>query len=267
MQLRWLPSIRMGADRPTAQRGDDLVALQLDGAVTWLQSDDARSAAGAELARLGLRSDDVVDDLLGDVALAVLRRFHRLGPLDPRPDGTSGVVAYCRRSVRNAAIDVARGPRHLLLEDLVAGGDDPDAVGRVAPARTGEDDEVVDLLHAEHLVATTRRDLFTSIEPRGTWRWSAALALLSLARTPGVRLRRGTPEPAASASDQRTLWAALHYAGRSDCFADQRGAPDPACRMRRTRAMRQVVELLQSALGAAARSAHGAERGAEEDAE
>jgi DNA-directed RNA polymerase specialized sigma24 family protein len=227
---------------------------QLTEAVGWLQGDEARLAAGADLARLGLRGPAVVDDVLAEVTLSVLRRIRRRGALVRASDGVAGVVAYCRRSIRNAAIDVVRGPRLRSLEALMA-----DA-GKPSDEQAGQDPagvEDVELEAVEEVAATEladglRRALYLSVDARRTWRWSAALVVLALARNPDLELREGTPEPDVTAASQRLAWAGLHYAGRDECFTDQGGAADPACRMRRTRAMRQVAELLQRAAGAVA---------------
>jgi DNA-directed RNA polymerase specialized sigma24 family protein len=231
---------------------DPVVDFQLAEAARWLQGSEARAAAGAELARLGLRDPNLVDDVLGDVTVSVLRRLRKRGALVPHDEGQSGVVAYCRRSIRNAAIDVVRGPRTRSLDQLLVDAA-RSADRRRQPEPAAIDD--VEVEAAEEAAATTlvdglRRSLFLSIDPRHAWRWSAALVLLALARTPDAPLQEGTPEPDPSAAEQRAAWAALHYAGRDDCFTDQDGHADPACRMRRTRAMRQVVQVLQESAAA-----------------
>lgn len=64
---------------------------------------------------------------------------------------------------------------------------------------------------------------------------------------PDLRLQPGTPQPTDARWDQCAKWAGLHYAGRNDCFTDQRGVPDTACRNRRARALKTLDHTLSVA--------------------
>jgi hypothetical protein len=199
----------------------------------WVGSPDARAAARHLLEQRRLpRDDSYVDDVLEDTALRVLRRLHNLGPLAPHEDGRDPVVPYARRVLDTAVTDLLRGPAR--REDLVAEmPESGEPAGEIALA-VGELDAV-------------RRRVFVQADGAPPWAVSAVLVVTSLAEEPALRLRSDTPEPETGAEGARWRWAGLFYSGRLDCFPGEGDEDDANRRMRRSRALKALDQLLAQA--------------------
>lgn len=240
---------------PTA---DQVALLQ-----RWCLGEEGRAAARSDLRRLGLPADDHhVDDLCQAVVVRVWGRLER-GPLEDGPDG-SAVVAYARRSLRNASVDLLRRGAPARVEELV----DPttgygldhepldDAVdvlpfGRPVAADDDPDDPTGEpglhdaIRHALHRHLGERRRRLP------TWPVAAALVTLELAAHPDLELADGTPvpEPRSPAARAGARWAGLAYAGRTGCFEQPETG---AVRERRAVALRRLDRVLRDAAEAVA---------------
>lgn len=213
---------------------------QLATLAAWCATADAASAASHLLRSRHLPTDaDHVDDVLAEVQFRIVRRIRRLGPLDERPDGRPAAVAYARAIMGTVVDDLLRGRRldTELPDDLDAG---VDAAPHTPDAAAGSDtaDEV-------------RRQLHVAVHPRDPWIAAAALTVVTLAMEPDHPLQPATPHPGSGGEQLIATWAGLHYAGRDDCFTDQHGPPDSACRNRRLRATQRVDRALADAFRAA----------------
>lgn len=93
---------------------------QIERLTAWIESADALAAARSELEHIGLRGSGLVGDLLSTTWLKVHDRIGR-EPLDDRRD-TDPVAGYARRTLRNAAVDLVRGPKEISLDELVQRG-------------------------------------------------------------------------------------------------------------------------------------------------
>lgn len=205
---------------------------QIDELVQWTDSADAIAAAKSLLRRVGLPTDhDHVDDVLAEVTFRITRRLDRSGPLEDRP----GVVAYARTTMGTVVNDLLRG-RGAGLTPLD---------GEVA--REGHDVPAVDIDALDDTLDELRHLLHRSMADGTAWAASASLTFAMLAVDPDLPLQPGTPQPAEAGPGQRAKWAGLHYAGRADCFTDQDGPPDTACRNRRARALKTVEATLATA--------------------
>ena len=208
--------------------------------VAWLQTDDARSAARADLHRLGL---DVYepDDLLNDVAVALLRA--------QLPTDLDNPVGYARRSLQRRATDLLRGELTRRDHQVVArphdGEDDgrrpSDADDRADDAAPTPDDVAV-LAASEDGI---RRALFAALGATRTWTVSAALSTLTLLVHPDVALPDDAPTPGTGLESANDRWAALWLAGERDAFPDDDHPDTPARRKARSRKLNDVVQLLQ----------------------
>jgi len=242
--------VRARRERQVSDRQGELVREQEAAFVAWIASDEARAAARTDLRRRGLVADDAtVDDVLGTVALRVLRRLRRRGPLAVHADGSDPVVAYARRAVTNAVVDLLRGPVVTPLDD----GDQP---ARPPTGATGSPEALLDRLDGARLIDDLRRAVHLEMDERAPWAAAAALAFVTLATEPALPVDAAVPVPEDGKNAERAMWAGLHYAGRRDCFADREPAVvsthDPAaaarlaraCRTRRSRAAATVRRLL-----------------------
>ena len=204
----------------------DVVALDDRHAamLAWLSSDDARSAARADLRRHGLDRYEP-EDLLHDVAVRLLRAT--------LPEVVANPVAYARRAVQLRSTDLLRGDRLRAAEPL---DDLP-----VEPAGDREDlDDVVVAASTEDAI---RRALHAALVRTKAWAVAAALGTLTLRLHPDVQVPPAAPRPEADTADgdKADRWAALWLAGETDAFAD--GA---AARQARSRKLREVERLLRT---------------------
>jgi len=225
-----------GATAPNGRfAGVEGVRAQIDELIGWIDSADAIAAAKSLLRRVGLPTDhDHVDDVLAETTFRITRRLDRLGPLEARP----GVVAYARTTMGTVVSDLLRGGH---TEELAPASVDGDHV------RAGEPvDAPVEIDGLDDLLDELRHVLHRSMGETA-WSTSAALTFVILAVDPDLSLQPGTPQPTDAGPDQRARWAGLHYAGRTDCFTDQGGAPDTACRNRRARALKTLEQTLAAA--------------------
>lgn len=198
----------------------------------WLASDDARSAAAAELHRRALPVA-LVDDVLGAAAIAV--------GAAAGSDAIAQVanpIAYARRVVTTKTIDLLRGRIRSrahetpLDDDLDVASADGDAALDVAAGEMEDHMRVV---------------LHPFLAGRRPWAAAAALTALTLAIHRDVRLPRRVPAPDAASSGDVDRWAALWLAGVRDCFPVDGMNDDAAMRQRRSRALRAVDAVLREA--------------------
>ena len=219
---------------PGTFAGMEQVRAQIDELVQWTDSADAIAAATSLLRRVGLPADhDHIDDVLAEVTFRITRRLDRLGPLEARP----GVIAYARTTMGTVVTDLLRGPERPSLVDVGDGADRTE--GGIVPAVDidGLDDTLDELRHALH----------RAMDDRPAWAASAALTFAILTVDPDLPLQPGTPQPTDAGPGPRAKWAGLHYAGRGDCFTDQLGPADTACRNRRARALKALDQVLAEA--------------------
>lgn len=208
---------------------------QADEVATWLLSADARAAAASDLRRVGLHDPTLVDDVLGEVAYRVTRRLANRGEIASPEPGRSGVVAYARRVVRNEAIDLVRSPRAVDLDDFLGEAGDPSTVG-----------DATANIESEAAVDAVRASLQAVMPRNAPWAVAAGLVVLALADDPSHPVDAAVPRPEVDDDSKRWRWAGLHFAGRHDCFPRD-SAESGACRMRRSRALARVGDLLEAA--------------------
>jgi hypothetical protein len=209
----------------------------------WLMSADARSAARAELHRLGLDAYEP-DDLLHDVAIRLLR-------VETIPDNP---VGYARRALGARAIDLLRGERVRLATHATHRATDDDIDTDALAARADDDPGPEDTVIGAAVEAAIRRGLQLALAGAAAaaakvWAVAAALTTVTLRIHPDVELPHEAPRPDADGDDDRAdRWAALWLAGEVDVFADpDAGRPDDAAlRQARSRKLREVQRLLES---------------------
>lgn len=256
---------RSRADRSRRVRPDPGVAASVDALQGFCLGPDGRAAAASELRALGLPADgDHVDDLCQQVLVQV---WSRLETGEPAQDLSihEHVVAYARRSLRNAAVDLLRAGRRERLDDLLAGGDrserDAQPTGldpstdlddrSPAPWTDGPADDA-----AAPAVRWALQTRFAQVPPRDVWVAAAGLALTHLADHPDLTLAPGTPRPnpRSPAAHHGSRWAALAYAGRRDCFETPETG---AVRQRRSTAIQRVERTFVAAVEQAASAGDG----------
>lgn len=224
---------------------------QVERLTSWIASSDARHAAGAELAAVGLGAAGHVDDLLNDTWLRVRRRIET-EPLRRIVEGADPVAAFARTTMRNAARDLVRGPRETSLDELVEVGWEPEPIPDGDPDAevlegTGGTVGPVDPDEIEgEVVRDTRRGLHARLPERNVdiWVVSAALTTVSL-RDDRVAVAADIPVPERESPGwaRRHLWAGLAYARQDRCFEKPESG---AVRERRSRALKRVETLLRS---------------------
>lgn len=224
--------MRPGASR---RRGTNAgVGVDADELLRWLATDDARAAAAHEVRRLRL-PDAVADDLLQNTARRLLVTAARGLPDD------LDATAYARRALAHAAVDLFRQDRRRRRTES-----DVDFDGYAGPLPTPSAEAPAQLAVLSDLEDGCRRAVHALLAPR-PWAGAAALTVLTLGCHPGVPVPLGTPLPGGGTPDQDARWAALWLAGLRACFPDGDGAEDAATRQRRSRALRQVDDLLRRA--------------------
>jgi hypothetical protein len=176
--------------------------------LTWLFSEEAAAFARSRLARARLGSDPaLVEDVISDARVAVLRRMQSETPLAPE-----NPAAYGTRVVANVVNRLVRGDT-VQLETV-----DHHEAPAVVPIDDGVLDDVRMLLERCDVPA---------------WLTSASLAYVCFTSAPDA-LPKSAPAPAAgSRPDHAMGWPALWFAGERDLFP-RNGVDDK----RRTRARR-----------------------------
>lgn len=223
----------------------DRRAGQLEALTAWIASPDARAAARSELATVGLRGSGLADELLSDVWMRVVGRIRREALAD-RPDGGDPTIAYARRSLRNAALDLLRVPAVTSLDELLAGGWEPGVDdGPGDPAEPVDDEVPEPVASVPGLVDDVRLGLFARLPDRYVAAWTVAAGLASV--TLGADQATAAPDvptPAQASSGwvRRHLWAGLAYAGQDRCFVQPETG---AVRERRSRAVQRVEALVR----------------------
>ena len=221
----------------------DRRAGQLEALTAWIASPDARAAARSELATVGLRGSGLADELLADVWMRVVERIRR-DALADRADGGDPTIAYARRSLRNAALDLLRVPAVTSLDELLAGGWEPGVdEGPGDPAEHVDDEAPAPVASAPALVDDVRLGLFARLPDRyvaADRRRRAGLG--HPRRRPGDRRPRRAGAQASPGWVRRHLWAGLAYAGQDRCFVQPETG---AVRERRSRAVQRVEALVR----------------------
>ncbi|MBS1839068.1 MAG: hypothetical protein JST64_15345 [Actinobacteria bacterium] len=199
----------------------------------WLRSSEARSVARGRLRSAGLlSSEDLVDDVLGDATVSVLRRLR-----GPEPLVLDSAAAYGATVVRNQIRALARGRDRLVEADEAAMVELHEAQEQATALDLDpwfEDDVRVVL---EHLGGTATL-------------LSAALALLTFIVHPGSEPAEAPTPRAGSRPDQARCWPALWLAGERSIFPDRRlgdAGDSAALRRRRARRIAQVQAQLERA--------------------
>lgn len=211
---------------------------QLEALTQWCRSTDAIAAATSLLRSRHLPTDTHhVDDVLAEVQFRIVRRIGRGGVLEDRPGVASPALAYARSIMGTVVDDMLRGRRH----EVEYEEEDMETIS--------EDFREVEL--ASESVDEVRRQIHVAVRVPRAWTSAAALTVLTLTVDPDHPLRSTTPQPEGGSDDHRAKWTAIYYAGREDCFTDQDGTADAACRNRRLRAVQSVEAVLSDAYRAA----------------
>ena len=225
---------------------DPAVDAQLVAAKGWLWSDDGRASAEGVLhrRRFGLQEQRATlssDDLRADAFRAFWERVRRHGPvedLDP--------AAYLTRTMQNLVLAACRG--RVRLAPL----DHPDVERHLVAAAEPVDDPVLHLGTGDDLEAV-RAAIEAAAAP--TWVRAGALVYVTvLAHPDAVPDDHPVPRPERGARpDEAALWIALWFAGRRDgLFPDRGAAPDARMRQARSRAGRQIRDLVSRTVSATA---------------
>ena len=195
-----------------------------DDVLDWLRTSDARAVAARFVQRRGLTGGKaLVDDVLGEAALATLVRMRSVVPLAVEAPGGYGTAV-----IRSVVRRLIRG-RDVAIDD-VAEFEDP-----------GQ--ESVDPLAGDEV-----RIVFEQMPTSAPSLASASLSYLVDLMSPGP-VPDGVPSPKAGANaNQARCWPALWFAGERDLFPDGDGDPN-----RRTRARRIDKVLARVELGFARR--------------
>lgn len=253
------------ADRSRRVRRDPGVAASVDALEGFCLGPDGRAAAASELRALGLPADaDHTDDLCQQVLVQVWSRLETGDPVQDRSIHEH-VVAYARRSLRNAAVDLLRAGRRERLDDLLAGHDrgHGDTASTDRHPSTDLDDRRptpwTDGAADAAAAPAVRRALqirFVRVPRRDVWLAAASLALTHLADHPDLALAPGTPRPnpRSPAAHHASRWAALAYAGRHDCFETPETG---AVRQRRSTALQRVERTFADAVEQATSAGSG----------
>lgn len=190
-----------------------------DGTLTlvWLASPEARSAARARLTRRGLpTSDSLIDDVIGDASLGVVKQRSRgrMSIDNPAAYGSTVIKNVVHRLVRRETDS---------LDDV--------------PEPMVHNDETLDASAADDV----RVLLASKVSP--SWLTSAALTYLTILMHP-TAVPEHAPAPISGARpDQANVWPALWVAGLRDLFPDP--CPDKV-RRRRARHIAQVLDHVET---------------------
>lgn len=199
----------------------------------WFRTGEARSVARGRLRSAGLlTSEDLLDDVLADATLSVLRRLR-----GPEPLVLDSAAAYGATVIRNQVRALARGRDRLVSND------------EAAMVELHEAQEQASALDLDPWFEDDVRVVLEHLGGTATLR-SAALALLTFIVHPGSEPAEAPTPRAGSRPDQARCWPALWLAGERSIFPDPDpgGAGDPAAvRRRRARRIAEVQAQLERA--------------------